>query len=105
MPEKTYLLAFDVLESADATKAVKRLIKDSPDFPHWWNYIPGVFLLTSEMNAEQIADEIRPVSDDANFIVLEIDPNNSQGWLPEKSWEWIKRRGREKLQVNAAKSV
>jgi hypothetical protein len=26
------------------------------------------------------------------FFVIKVDPEDSQGWMPERAWDWILRR-------------
>jgi hypothetical protein len=95
MADQTYILAFDPLNPDFDPLAVRRAIKANEAFPNWWNHIPSVFLVKTDLNAEQISDFLRSVVGNALFLVMEVDPRNSEGSLPDRSWEWIRRRENE----------
>ena len=83
MSERSYLIALG--PSADVA-AIKDYIKLDDKFSHWWNHLPGVFMVTSGLTADEIPEKIRP---------LTVDLNDIEGWLPQKSWQWIKHRERD----------
>ncbi len=99
MAERTYIVAFDPLDPAFDPLAVKHAIKSNDAFPNWWNHIASVFLVKTAMDAEAISDFIRSINRGSRFLVMEVDPRNSEGSLPKRSWEWI--RSRESEQANA----
>ena len=92
MAEQSYLIAADV--TADLA-AIKDQIKQDEAFTHWWNHLPAVFLVTSRLTADQITDRLSPVVGDARFLVIGVRLDDTEGWLPEKSWRWIKHRERD----------
>ena len=94
MINRTYLIALDILDPRLDLARVKELIKSSKMFSGWWNHIPGIFLVTSESTADEITDLLRTVTGKANLLVIEANPSESEGWLPSRSWEWIRRRER-----------
>ena len=101
MSEPTYLIAFDIVDPDLDLKPIKEHIRTSPDIKHWWNYIPGLYLVTTALGADDITERLRQISGEASFLVIRVDPEDSQGWLPEKSWNWIKRRERERSAMSA----
>ena len=92
MSERSYLIALG--PSADVA-AIKDYIKLDDGFSHWWNHLPGVFMVTSGLTADEITEKIRPLTGDARFLVVRVDLNDTEGWLPQKSWQWIKHRERD----------
>lgn len=87
-----YVIATDILDPRLDPVKLKDLIKSDPTFSAWWNHLPGVFLVTSEANAEEITDVLRTVVNKTNLLVIEANPSESEGWLPTRSWDWIRRR-------------
>ena len=95
MGEKTFLLAFDGLNHDHDYAEIKKFIKSSDDFSAWWNYIPFVFLVKTELTPQKLAAALRQVTDDTSFLVIAVDPSQSDGFLPRRAWQWIKRREKE----------
>jgi hypothetical protein len=64
----------------------------SKDIGSWWNHIPMLFMLESQLAAEAIAEKLHALAPDAKFLLTEVNLAAAQGWLPEISWKWIERR-------------
>ena len=92
MSERSYLIALS--PPADVA-VVKEHIKLDDRFSHWWNHLPGVFMVTSRLTADEITEQIRPLTGESRFLVVRVDLNDTEGWLPQKSWQWIKHRERD----------
>ena len=92
MPEQPYLVAVD--PTVDVV-ALKDVVKHGDGFSHWWNHIPGAFPVTSRLAADEIADRLRPITGDSRVLVMAVHLEDSEGWVPQESWKWIKRRTRE----------
>jgi hypothetical protein len=91
MTKATYVVAFDSASPSFDIEEIKTFIGDSGEFSSWWNHIPFVFLVRSDLDADGVADKIMPHAKGARFLVMEVDPSNSNGWLKRRSWEWIKQ--------------
>ncbi len=102
MSRTTFLIALDVSDPDLNVGAIKDFVRNSKDFPSWWNYLPGIFLVTTPLTAEEVSSRLHSLSESTSFLVIAVEPEKSQGWLPENSWNWIKRRERERG-VQAAK--
>ncbi len=94
MSRRTYIIVFDASDPDLDFASVAEYIKDSPDFSAWWQHLPYVFLVTSELDAGGIRTKLRQHAGEARFLVMAADPGDSDGWLRKKSWEWIKKRAR-----------
>jgi hypothetical protein len=102
MTERTYILAFDPLDPSFDPLTIKRAIKANKAFPNWWNHIATVFLVKTALTAEQISDFVKSAAKDATFLVMEVDPRNSEGMLPQQSWDWIRSRENEREHATQA---
>jgi hypothetical protein len=100
MAERTFLVAFDRLDPAVDVDGLKEFIKT---FGNWWNHIPGVFLVTSQKDADTISVEVRRYTKDARLLVIEVEPSESDGLLSQSAWKWI-RRAEQLGSSNAATS-
>lgn len=73
----------------------------------WWNHLPDVWLIADKSDnwdSDMIYEEIKPFFklDGANpedlLFVSRINPMDSQGFLPKRAWDWIRKvTGRETL--------
>lgn len=95
MNERTFLIALDSADPTLDQAAVKTLIRSDPDFLAWWNHLPSIFLVTTRLNEDQISERLKRVTQGATFLVVEVNPVRSEGWLPERAWRWIRRRSGE----------
>lgn len=96
MDKKTFLLAFDALDRDSDYDKIKDFIKNGNVFSSWWNYIPFVFLVTTDLTPRDLSASLKREIGDAGFLVIEVDPAQSDGFLPRRAWEWIKRREKER---------
>jgi hypothetical protein len=92
MDSRTFLVTFDLLDATLDLDGLKTFIRTTPMFPNWWNHIPGVFLVVSDQDSGAISKAIRRFTKDARLLVVETNIAESEGFLPEKSWQWIRRR-------------
>lgn len=56
----------------------------------WWQYMSNTYLIVSSLSVDQLYNLI--VSSQIlrrYLLIIEVNPNNAQGWLPKKAWEWI----------------
>jgi hypothetical protein len=89
---KTYLISLDLLDPTLDLDGLKEFIKTSAIFENWWNHIPGVFLVVSDRDASAISKAVRHYTNDARLLVVEANPQESDGWLSERAWQWVRRR-------------
>ena len=90
--QKMFVVAIDVLAPTFDPDAIRIVLKNSQIITGWWHHIPGCFLITSTADANRLTDEIRTATGNARLLVMEVKPGASEGWLPSKSWEWLRRR-------------
>jgi hypothetical protein len=81
---------------------LRSFISSSHVFRNWWNHIPTLFLVESEFSADEITEKLKKFSRDANLLVMEVNPQESEGWLPERGWNWIRRRSDSSLPLSEA---
>jgi hypothetical protein len=89
---KTYLISMDLLDATLDLDGLKEFIKTSALFINWWNHIPGVFLVVSDHDAAAISKVVRRYTNDARALVIETNPLDSDGWLSDRAWQWVRRR-------------
>ena len=90
-----FQVSIDIRHPDYDAEAIKSLIKGNEFFKDWWHHLPGVFLVTATADAGAVAAEFRKATKDAKLLVMAVDPARSDGWLPDHSWSWIRRREAE----------
>lgn len=85
MTRRAYLFVY----AADlgTREELRDFLDGLPEVLNWRYDLPNAFYLVSESEAGELADKIRQVGH-GRFIVTEV-PENSQGWLPRRSWDVI----------------
>ena len=102
MDERTFLVALDAADPRVDSMAIRERIRSEPKFTAWWNHIPYVFLITTPLTEAQVSKRLKPLTQGARFLVVEINPEHSEGWLPERAWRWIRRRSNDPAETNVA---
>jgi hypothetical protein len=54
----------------------------------------------SSRDAEAISKAVKRYTNEAKLLIIETNPQDSDGWLSERAWQWIRRRS-----SNAEKSA
>jgi hypothetical protein len=58
----------------------------------WWHYLSGpVYMVQTNLNVNQINQLIAQHMNGLQYIVIKVDPTDSQGWLPQEGWTWLGR--------------
>jgi hypothetical protein len=103
MPNRIYLITVDPTDPSVDHDRLKTFLKaGSPDIENWWHHIPHVFMISTRLDADAISDLIRPFTGRARFLVIEVQPGESEGALPEPAWRWIQSRSRQDELTGAA---
>lgn len=86
---RVYLFVYsDLMGDRDTMRG---LVDSIPQILDWCYDIPNSFYIISERSANELSDLIRSNYSGTHirFIITEIS-NNRQGYLPKKTWEFIK---------------
>jgi hypothetical protein len=61
-------------------------------FSDWWHYTDNAYIVASEHTAEKIYSGAVPgMTGIKHVLVIEVDPKNTQGWLPKDAWTWLSK--------------
>ena len=90
---RAYLLVFDREPLKYDYKKIHNLIKEAPYIDNWWHYIKSCYILTSIWPATKLSKEITKILPDHRFLLTQIHLNNSNGWLPQEAWDWLREKG------------
>lgn len=90
---KVYLIAVNMDSTFDATAFRNHISSLYPaKIGAWWHYIQGsVYFVESSLNASGVYNLMYPAIPGRQFIVMEVDPKNQQGWLNNEAWAWFKK--------------
>jgi hypothetical protein len=92
MTKRTLMLAIDANLSLADLEKIQRYVTTSADFTSWWNHIPMVFMLETELSAAVICEHLHAVAPDARFFLTEVNLAATEGYLPDISWRWFEKR-------------
>jgi hypothetical protein len=91
MTSRTYIVTLDASDPSFDIEGLKEFVRSAREFTSWWNHIPLVFLITTDLDAETLSGRLRPYAGKGRFLVMEVNPAESEGALPERGWQWIRR--------------
>lgn len=57
----------------------------------WWHYIDEAYIVATDLDVNSLYNAVFPGVPQRNLLVIEINPNNSQGWLPKAAWDWLQK--------------
>ncbi|MCB1433722.1 MAG: hypothetical protein KDK75_14930 [Alphaproteobacteria bacterium] len=84
---KTYILTFIVNNAR--MPDLENFVRYSPHIRAYWNHIPLVYCVKSELTAAQLREKIEPFFPQGGFMVAELNAANVDGRLPEDAWKWF----------------
>lgn len=57
---------------------------------NWWHFIEQTCVVTTFEDANTYAHKLYPHMETTDsLLVVEIQPHQFQGWLPNAAWEWL----------------
>lgn len=59
----------------------------------WWHYLESSYIVIVDWNisATNISNVVRDLMPNKLFIVIELNLENHNGWLPKEAWDWINK--------------
>lgn len=92
MSRTAYILTFDRDDNLDYKSFHDSLIS-CPTVITWWHHIKSCYILIADTkNATVLQQEIKGIIPNKRFLLLEVNLENRNGWLPLQAWEWIKKQ-------------
>lgn len=92
MSRKAYILTFDRDDMLNYKEIHDKIIS-LPDLTNWFHYIKSSYILiTTAQSASILSGKIKPFMPDKRFLVVELNLNNRNGWLPNDAWDWIRKQ-------------
>lgn len=82
-----YSINYDLKKSGQDYKGLYEAIKS---YGYWFHYLDSHWLIKTFETPNQIFDKLRPHLDSNDYILIIEVKNNSQGWLPQDAWKWLR---------------
>jgi len=76
-------------------------IESDPRISDWWNHIPGFYIVVTERRASDLTALMKPSVDPWPFMVVKVDLDDAQGWLPDAAWSWLQQQREERRETSA----
>lgn len=57
----------------------------------WWHYTDNTYIVASVQDVSALYRATFPGIPGKYILIIEVNPDNAQGWLPEAAWTWIKK--------------
>lgn len=90
--EYAYILSFDRDDTLDY-KSIHNQIISLPSVLNWFHHIKSSYILiTYYSSAKSFANDFYSIFQDKDFILVELNLLNRQGWLKKEAWQWIQKR-------------
>lgn len=57
----------------------------------WWHYLDSTWIIKNSIyTPQQMYAKVAPfISKKDHILIVEIVPNNKEGYLPKDAWDWI----------------
>ena len=92
MYNKFYILVFDPSRAGLAVELHKQ-IKACPYIGDWWHYIGSAYIIKSQYTLATIQDYLtKNTPESRQYLLVEVNLHNNNGWLPQEAWDWINTR-------------
>jgi len=89
--DKLYILVFDRDASVD-TVGLHNEIRDAHYISNWWHYLKSAYILRTSLRPANLRDRFTPYFGKNYFLIYELAPPHSDGYLEKKAWDWIQRQ-------------
>ena len=84
-----YLVSYDLVKSSerDYTPVYEAIKAIGP----WWHYLESTWIIHTRQDVNYVVDAIHAVMRKGDrLLVVQIDNQNRNGWLPREAWDWIR---------------
>jgi hypothetical protein len=92
MTKKVYMIVPDTTYPFDSGKfhSYIKSLYTSGYINAWWHYLPGgLYFVDTSLEVNQLYNLIIKGIPLRKHIIMEVNPNNQQGWLSKEAWDWF----------------
>jgi len=83
-----YCVSYDLKGDAGDYTGLYDVLKSSK---HWWHYLESTWLVAVTDSPEELRRKLAPHKRKGDRMLIIGVTGDSDGWLPEEAWDWIKR--------------
>lgn len=86
-----YLITYDLNTPG---QDYQNLYDEIKNFGTWWHYLDSTWLIDTSLSSSQMQKKLKQhmVIDKNDYLFIVKITKDYQGWLPQKAWDWIKKR-------------
>lgn len=70
--------------------ALQRYLLDSVEILSYWNHLPLIYCVKSKLAVNDLTQRLMPFFSGRLFMVVKVEPDSVNGWLPQPAWEWFR---------------
>ena len=83
------LISYDLNNPGQKYEKVIEAIKSLGD---WIHILQSTWIVSTSLTSDAVRDKVKAQADDNDLIlVVSITGDSYSGWLPQKSWDWLKK--------------
>lgn len=86
-----YILVFDRWQIGISMYKLHEAIKSSPNIKTWWHYLRSCYIIISDLDIVELRKAIRKIIPKKRFLLMSVNLDQSDGWLPKEAWDWIRK--------------
>jgi hypothetical protein len=84
---KTYLISYEIKPGSE--NGYPLIVDEIKSFGIWWHYLSGVWIIKTDLTAQQIFDKFHKYLDsNINLLIIDVGKDR-QGWLMPDAWKWL----------------
>ena len=57
----------------------------------WWHYTTNAYMVVTSLDVNSLYNAVFPGIPRRYLLIIVVDPNNAQGWLPKDAWTWLQK--------------
>ena len=88
-------IVFDRDGSDEKFKLLKEHIRRDQEIEGWWHYLNNMYIVKTSKTTSKLTSEIHDILDDESFLIIEVNTQRSDGWLPPRAWKWFEKHAKE----------
>lgn len=93
---KFYLITFDNVATGYNVTVMHDNIKNLHTkglILAWWHYLPASYIVKTTLAVNDLYNNVFPSIPARHMLIIEVNTENAQGWLPKDAWDWISKKG------------
>jgi len=81
------VVTYDLKQSAGSYADLFEVLKSKDS---WWHYLSSTWLVATDEPPKELNQQLIPhIFKGDRLLITRLEPDRA-GWLPTKSWDWIK---------------